>query len=410
MAGPRQAANLLQVASPIEKAAKLPAGRVPLMAFVADAETETALNESLGQIGFPNATVMRGGLARAVQYLSTERSPAILIVDISGVDMPVTLVNELAEVCEPGVSVVAIGRQNDVGLYRDLMQAGLTEYIVKPVTPQLLGKALSTRSGPGEVSPINQKLATVVAFIGARGGVGTTTLAVNLAWYLANRQNRRVAVLDLDVQNGDCALELNLKPTPGLREALTNPVRVDAVFLDRAMAVQGERLFVLSSEEPLRDDIQFSAEAVETLIGLLRTQVHYVVVDVPRIPAAAYRQALALADVRIIVADQTVHAVRDAVRLRTMLGEGEIGHRNLIVVNRAGEGGRRAVTVDEMNNVLEIRPKSVIPYQPKLFAKAMNTAQMAVAERGEFADAIVALAGEISGRRSERRGWWRFGK
>lgn len=410
MAGSQQAPNLLQVASPIERAARVPAGRVPLMAFVADAETEAAVRDGLSQLGVSGAEVSRGGIARAVQYLGTERSPAVLIVDITGVDLPVSLVNQLAEVCEPGVTVLAIGQQNDVGLYRDLMQAGLTDYIVKPVTPQLLAKALSSKPGGEDGVPINQKLGKVVAFIGARGGVGTTTLAVNLAWYLANRQNRRVGILDLDMQNGDCALELGLKPTPGLREALTNPFRVDSVFLERAMAIQGERLFVLSSEEPLRDQIDFTAEAVDSLVGVLRTQFHYVIVDVPRIAIAPYRHALDTAELRVIVADQTLHAVRDAVRLRAALGQSEAGHRDLVVINRGGEGGRHAVTVDEMSNVLEVRPRTVIPYQPKLFAKSAGAGRVAVEERGEFADAIAALANEISGRPAERRGWWRFSK
>ena len=146
----------------------------------------------------------------------------------------------------------------------------------------------------------------MVAFVGARGGVGTTTLAVNLAWHLANRQSRRVALVDLDLQNGDCALALNIKPTPGLREALVNPTRIDNTLLERVMTPVGERLFVLSSEEPLRDDLEFTAEAVDTLVAALREQFHYVVIDVPRIPATPYRRALDTADFRIIVGDQTL--------------------------------------------------------------------------------------------------------
>ena len=243
----------------------------------------------------------------------------------------------------------------------------------------------------------------MVAAIGARGGVGTTTLAINLAWYLANRQNRRVLLLDLDLQNGDCALSLNLAPTPGLREALTNPLRVDRVFLERAVAVHGERLFVLSGEEPLRADTEFKAEAVETLIEALRTQFHYVIVDVPRVPAAPYRRALDVADIRIIVADQTLRSVRDTVRLRDALGQGEGAHCNLLVVNRSGEGGRRALTLEEMSRV-KVSPNIVIPFRPKLFTAS------GLACRGPIAAAIAALAAEISGRMPERMPWWRFAR
>jgi len=299
--------------------------------------------------------------------------------------------------------VIAIGDRNDIGLYRDLVQAGVSEYIVKPVTPQLLAKALSPKPVAAESSPISRKLGKVVAVVGARGGVGTTTLAINLAWYLTNRQKRRTLLLDLDLQNGDCAFALNIRPTTGLREALTNPLRIDSVFLERAMVVHAERLFVLSAEEPLRADVEFSVEAVETLIGVLRTHFHYIIADAPRVPSAYYWRALDIADIRVIVADQTLRSVRDTVRLRTALDEGNAGHRNLLVVNRSGEGGSHAITLEEMAKV-ELRPKIVIPFRPKLFTAT------GLALRGGFTEAVAALATEIAGRMPQRSAWWRFAR
>jgi pilus assembly protein CpaE len=283
-----------------------------------------------------------------------------LIVDISGVELPAARIQELAEVCEPGVTVIAIGDHNDVALYRDLIQAGVHDYIVKPVAPQALAEALELRPGQAG-APISHRLAKLVAFVGARGGVGTTTLAVNLAWYLANRQNRRVALLDLNLQRGDCVLALNVTPTAGLREALTNPSRLDLVFLERVMAVQGERLFVLSAEEPFDHEVQFTAEAVDKLIGLLRTQFHYVVVDVPDVIAAAHRRVLDIANLRVVVADRTLRSVRDTARLRLTLGEGDLQHRNLLVINRNGEGGRHAVKLHEMRGIVEMERDASSP-------------------------------------------------
>jgi pilus assembly protein CpaE len=410
MATSQQRNNVLQIPALLEKTAKLPAGRMPLMAFVSDGETEGVLHECLAQLPAMQHLVMRGGIMRALQYLAGERSPTILFVDISGVELALARIHELADICEPGVTVIAIGEHNDVELYRDLMEAGVTDYVVKPVTRQRLAKALAAKTGAGETAPISQRLGKVVAFIGARGGVGTTTLATNLAWYLAHETKRRVGLVDLDLHNGDCALTLNIKPTPGLREALVNPFRVDPVFLERTMAVQGERLFVLSCEEPLRDHLQFNADAPARLVSVLRTQMHCVILDVPRIPAEPYRRALDLADFRVIVADQTLHAVRDAARLRALLGERIAEHLNLLVVNRAGEGGTHAVTLKEMQEVIGIRPRTVIPFQPKLFARAASGTGIAATGHGAFTGALAALAGEIFGRSSERRAWWRLRK
>jgi pilus assembly protein CpaE len=319
--------------------------------------------------------------------------------------MPVSRIHELADRCEPAVTVIAIGTRNDIGLYRDLVQAGVTEYIVKPVTAQLLRKALAPESREAHPAPISRKLGTLVAVTGARGGVGATTLAANLAWHLAHRQNRRVALVDFDLQNGDCALCLNLASGPGLREALTNPARIDRVFLERAMAHLGDRLFVLSSEEPLGEDLAFAPDAVRMLIGALQTEFHYVIADVPRLHSAPYRFLLASAARRVIVADQTLRSVRDTARLSAALGEND-PFRNLLVINRAGEGGRHAVRLPEIEKFGTLRPKIVVPFLPALFAARLERGQVAAARRGKFAQALGALSFEISGRMPPRRRWF----
>ena len=389
----------LQTPGPIEKPVTQPAGRVQLMAFVLDGQSEASLSSYLAQLSI-SGTIRRGGLAGAIRYLGGERSPESIIVDISGAEMPASQIHELAELCEPGVTVIAIGDRNDIGLYRDLVQAGVSHYIVKPMTAQLLAKALI--GAPGlEGSPISRKLGKVVAVIGSRGGVGTTTLAIHLALHLANQQSRRVMLLDLDLHTGDCALALSLKPTPGLREALANPLRIDSVFLDRTMAIHGKRLFVLSAEEPLRVDAEFSAGAVDKLVGVLRTQFHYIIADVPRLPGSAYWQALDTADLRIIVADQTLRSVRDTVRLREAFNAGHAEHSNILVVNRSGEGGRRAMTLAEMTKV-KLQPNFVIPFRPKLFTAPGPL------RCGALTEVVAALAGEISGRAIGRKRWWSF--
>jgi pilus assembly protein CpaE len=391
----------LHTPAPIKQTVRAVSGRTRVMAFVANKESKASLRACLSQLSFPNTTVKSGGIARAIQHLASERSPENIIVDISGTDMPASRVHDLAQVCEPGVTVIAIGDRNDVGLYRDLVEAGVSEYIVKPVTPQLLAKALSPQRATTDESSISRKLGKMVAFVGARGGVGTTTLAINLAWHLANREKRRILLLDLDLQSGDCALALNLRHTPGLREALVNPLRIDTVFLERAMATHGERLFVLSAEEPLRDDVEFRTEAVATLVEVLRRQFHYIIVDVPRFPGVAYWTSLDMADIRIIVADQTLRSVRDTVRLRAALDEGNPTHCNLLVINRSGEGGCYALTLKEMAKV-DLHPRIIIPFRPKLFTTA------GLARRSRFTEAVAALATEITGRTPDRTPWCRL--
>jgi len=398
--------RLLTAAAAIEAMPKLAAGRLPLMAFV-DAETERVLQESSVLLG--RSAIMRGGIAKAIDYLNEQRSPHVLLVDISGVDLPLSQIHILADVCEPGTRVIAIGDHNDVGLYRDLQEAGVSNYIVKPLTRELLTKAITPKSNSGDMGRAALKLGKMVSFVGARGGVGTTTLAANLAWHLANRQSRRVALVDLDLQNGGCGLLFNINPTPGLRDALANPLRLDSLLLDRIMTQVGERLFVLSGEEPLHENVQFTVSAVDTLFSVLRSQFHYVIVDVPRLPLPPYRRALEIADRRVIVVDQTMHSMRDAVRLKRMFGDTgaaeQAEHRSMFVVNRVGETGHHGLSLKEVNNVLQVKPTSLIPFLPSLVTPAAHHATIAASKRGKFANAVGTLALELSGR-NKRRGWW----
>jgi pilus assembly protein CpaE len=398
----------LRVTTAVESAVpmlRIAAGRLPVIAFV-DADTERLLQDASVLPG--RNQVIRGGIDKAIEYLSEQRSPNLLLVDISGVELPLSKVQMLADVCEPGTNVIAIGDRNDVALYRDLQDAGVSNYVVKPLTRELLTKALApkTNGSGSDMGRAPMKLGKMVAFIGARGGVGTTTLAANLAWYLANRQSRRVALVDLDIQQGDCTLLFNAPTTPGLRDALANPLRVDPLLLERIMTQHGERLFILGGEEPINDHVQFTPDAIDMLFTVLRSQFHYVIVDVPRIPTPAYRRALEIADRRIIVVDQTMRSMRDATRLKRMLGDE--ADRSIFVVNRVGEAGNYGLSLKEIGDTLQAKPTSTVPFLPSLVTPAAHHATIAANRRSKFANGIGELALEISGR-ARRRRWfsWR---
>lgn len=394
-------AEILRTATAIEPVLRIAAGRLPVMAFV-DADTERLLQDASVLPG--RNQIARGGITKAIEYLSEQRSPHLLLVDISGVDLPLSQIQVLADVCEPGTNVIAIGDRDEVALYRDLQDAGVSNYIVKPLTRELLTKALAPKTNSGDMgrAATALKLGKMVSFIGARGGVGTTTMAANLAWHLANHQSRRVALVDLDLQQGDCPFLFNVNTTPGLRDALANPLRLDPLLLDRIMTKHGERLFILGSEEPIQDHVQFTSAAVEALFSVLRSQFHYVIVDVPRIPLPAYRRALEIADRRVIVVDQTMRSMRDAVRLKKAFGDTPGTEQPIFVLNRGGEAGSHGLSQKEIISVLQAKPTSTIPFLPKLVTPAAHHASVAARHR-KLGNAIGALAMEISGRTRRRR-------
>jgi pilus assembly protein CpaE len=397
----------LRATTPIEPVLRIAAGRLPVIAFV-DVDTERLLRDTSVLPG--RNQIIRGGILKAIGYLSEHRSPNLLLVDVSGVELPLSQVQILADVCEPGTTVIAIGDRNDVALYRDLQEAGVSDYLVKPVTRELLSRAFApktTNGSGGEMGRATVKLGKLVSFIGARGGVGTTTVAANLAWHLANRQSRRVALVDLDLQHGDCNLLFDVETTPGLKDALANPLRLDPLLLERIMTRHGERLFVLGGEEPIQEHVQFTPTAVDVLFNVLRSQFHYVIADVPRIPIPAYRRAFEIADRRVIVIDQTMRSMRDGVRLKRAFGDTPGAERPIFVLNREGEAGTYGLSEKEIVGVLQTTPTTTIPFLPKLVTPAAHHATIAANQRN-FGHAVGELASEISGRARKRR-WWSRG-
>ena len=394
--------------SPAEPARSGGVTRERFTAFLADEASEQVVRQSIQEMALPNSSVHRGNMAKVIAHLQSVRSPNALMVDVSGSELPVTEIHKLAEVCEPGVSVVVVGDRNDVGLYRNLIRAGVGDYIVKPLTKSLVQNVL-TQQLEGNVISVgagglaSQKLGSVVGVLGSRGGVGTTTIATNLAWFLANNETRRVALLDLDVHYGDCALMLNLKIVGGLREVLENPSRIDELYLERAMVMSGKRLYVLAAEERLDVAVRIDPGALPALFEPLRKQYHYVVVDVPHYSAELIQQVMDAASIRVVVADQTAHSIRDAVRLRRFYDAPQPSQRNIIVVNRVGELGKGDINLKLLADTLGLPVDVTVPYHPKSIIAAANAGNAVVAEKGPVTSAIEEIANEMIGRREVKR-------
>ena len=204
--------------------------REPFAAFLTDDATIKTLNPVASELGWSTERIQSGGIANAVRSLSVLTSPEFLIVDLSESSDARADINALAEVCEPGTVALAVGKENDVGLYRDLINSGIQDYMVKPVTSEVLRESISAAQaalqGPAAMDEIQPQAHKVVAIIGARGGVGASTIATSTAWILAHELDRHVAELDLDIHFGTSALTFDLEPGRGLCDALENPGRV----------------------------------------------------------------------------------------------------------------------------------------------------------------------------------------
>jgi pilus assembly protein CpaE len=366
-------------------------------AFVQDDSSRQVVDQVIGELAIPNASVHKGGIREATRLLGEQRSPRLLVVDISGVELPLSAVNELAEVCEPGVTVIALGDRNDVGLFRDLINNGVSDYLVKPIAPALMQKSLLNVVDGATQGRQNDRRGRLVAVAGARGGVGATMLATGISWTIANRRRRRVALVDLDLQFGTVALALDLEPSPGLREALEHPGRIDALFIDRAMIKHSDTLYVLSGEESLGDPVAADTSSLDILLKELRGKFHYVVVDVPRQVSPATQYVAQNATNLVLVTDLSLAGMRDTLRQLAMLPTTNAACQVTVVANRVGEYREGEIARKEFEAAVGRAVDFLIPFDAKSVAAATNVGRPVVEGRGRVAEAIQLVTERVAG-------------
>lgn len=371
----------------------------PLTAFVADAGTREAVQAAIGD-RWPNATIHEGGLGGALGMLSQDPSPPLLVVDIAGTDAPDAGLRSLFALCDPATRVIAIGTVNDIGFYRRLVGLGVADYIVKPIEAKALIAAIDGAKRPRPVlKPVEEeRKRNIVTVLGARGGVGASTVAVNLAWIMAHELKRSCAIVDLDLQFGTVALQLDLEPSHGLREALENPDRIDSLFIASAMASESENLHVLSAEEPFDERVRFSADSCAQLIEALPDQLTDIVVDLPVRSAVETPAVLESADKLVLVSDLSLVGMRDLVRLGRLCRDANATAEIVAVLNRTGMARKGEIPKAEFARGTEIPLRHTVPFNPTLAANAANGGKPfpTVAGRSPTVRALRALTAEVA--------------
>ena len=370
--------------------------RAAVLAFATDAETEAVLRDALAGELSDGADVRRGGLEEAAKTLRRIASPHVLLVDISGSAQPLTALGELSQLVEPDVRVLAIGDREDLSLYRGLTHGlGVLEYLFKPLTKEMV----ALHFGPviAKQNPGARLLrgGRVISVTGVHGGVGATTIAANLAWYLAERANRHTLLLDGDLYGGAAAMLLSVKPRPGLRVALENPGRVDDLFIDRTAQAVGERLHVLSGEGRLPDAPPIAPGALTGLLEILRRRYKFLVADAALPGSRIGRELVDLSHQRILITDASVAGARDVLRYLAIpqpaqAGGSALPSGALIVLNMAGLRG--SLGLAQFEQAIGRKPDLVIPDLKGALREAANLGEPAASRSRAFCSAIASLA------------------
>lgn len=372
--------------------------RDPFLAFVTDDASEAVVREIAESLLLPDDLVRRGSMEQARIFLERMHSPRLLIVDIDGSADPIEEVVKLADVCELGTRFIALGSDNDVTLFRDLLSMGAADYLVKPIDRDVLLRSINSLQDANAGLATMGRTGKVISFIGARGGSGTTTLVANCGRAISQSSKRKVAMVDLDLHFGNLGLSMGANVHEGLADALQQSDRIDSLFLERVMSPCGDRLFVIGGEENL-SRAMFSSDplAVDTLMSELRSIFHFVLIDIPRaLTDIAYR-AIQLSSVVVIASDLSLAGMRDAVRLVKFVRENNPGAQIIMIVNRIGENPKAEIPFTEFEKGLGRKVDYKINFEPNALLNAANLGRPLIETGGPAARVIDQLAERLAG-------------
>ncbi|MEA3027245.1 MAG: pilus assembly protein CpaE, partial [Alphaproteobacteria bacterium] len=310
-----------------------PAPRVSIQAFCETVETAAAI-QSAGEdrrLGKAHVKIQMGGIAAAIEAYRGSPTPNVIMLESDGRgDGILSGLDALAEFCDAGTRVVVVGRTNDVTLYRELIRRGVSDYIISPVgTIDVVRSVCGLFSAP-DAKPVGR----VVAVVGAKGGVGASTIAHNIAWSVARDLALDSVVTDLDLAFGTAGLDYNQDPPQGIADAVFSPDRVDTAFIDRLLSKCTDHLSLLAAPATLERAYDFGPEAFDSIFDALRTTMPCIVLDVPHQWNAWTQRTLVNADDILIVAAPDLANLRNAKNLFDYLRAARINdHRPSYCLN-----------------------------------------------------------------------------
>ena len=382
-----------------------PAPRVSVQAFCETVETAAAV-QAAGEdrrLAKAHVKIQMGGMIAAVEAYRSSATPNVIVIEaehraediLGGLD-------QLAEVCDAGTRVVVIGRVNDVTLYRDLTRRGVSDYLIAPVgTIDVVRSICGLYSAP-DAKPVGR----IVAVVGAKGGVGASTIAHNIAYSIGRDLSVDSVVADLDLAFGTAGLDYNQDPPQGIADAVFSPDRIDTGFVDRLLSKCTDHLSLLAAPATLERVYDFGADAFDSILDTLRSSVPCTVLDVPHQWAGWTRRLLVSADDILVVAAPDLANLRNAKNMVDLLRAARPNdHRPYYCLNQVGVPKRPEIAPADFAKALEDPPLAAIPFEPQLFGTAANNGQMIaeVSSGHKTAEMVRQLAQVLTGRAEAKR-------
>src|ERR1700689_1858120 len=382
-----------------------PAPRISVQAFCETVETAAAV-QAAGEdrrMAKAHVRMQMGGLVAAVEAYQNAPTPNVIILESEDRNEDILRgLDQLAPVCDAQTRVVIIGRMNDVALYRELVRRGVSDYLIAPVSALQVVRSVCGLFSAPDAKPVGR----VIAIVGAKGGVGASTIAHNVAFSIARDLMLDSVVTDLDLAFGTAGLDFNQDPPQGIAEAVFSPDRIDTAFVDRLLAKCTDHLNLLAAPATLDRVYDFGADAFEAIFDSLRATVPCIVLDVPHQWTGWTKQTLVSADDILIVAAPDLANLRNTKNLYDFLKAARPNdQRPLYCLNQVGVPKRPEIKAADFAKALEENPIATIPFEPQVFGAAANNGQMIaeISSNHRTAELFLQLAQQLTGRMEPKK-------
>lgn len=376
-----------------------PVPRISIHAFCETSQISGLLEQAAAdrRLAKTHVTIHMGGLPKAIDHFQSAATPNLIIIEaLEGGPALFGQLGELSQVCDPSTKVIIIGRINDIALYRELVRQGVSEYIVKPRTPLQVIKSIAALYTDPSAPPIGK----TICFVGARGGVGSSTIAHNVAWCVAEEHGSDTVILDLDLPFGTASLDFEQDPTSGLIEALTSPERLDDVLLDRLLQKHTEHLSLFTAPNLLDRDYDLDERAFETVVDVVRGAAPTIIIDMPHIWTAWSKRLLQTADEIVITACPDLASFRNTKNLVDVVAGARPNDNPPKLVLNQFDAKVSSVQSEQFVEHVGLTPSIIIGWEPQLFHTAATNAApiLQVAAKSKTSAQIRELAGLVLGR------------
>jgi pilus assembly protein CpaE len=377
-----------------------PAPRVSVQAFCETVETAASI-QAAGEdrrLAKAHLRIQMGGLTAAVEAYQTSPTPNVIMLESeNGHEEILEGLDQLANYCDAGTRLIVIGQMNDVTLYRELVKRGVSDYMISPVDTLQVVRAVCGLFSAPDAKPVGR----IIAVVGAKGGVGASTVAHNVAFSISHDLALDAVVTDLDLAFGTAGLDFNQDPPQGIAEAVFSPDRIDTAFVDRLLAKCTDHLSLLAAPATLDRVYDFGADAFDSIFDSLRVTVPCVVLDVPHQWTGWSKQALSSADDILIVASPDLANLRNAKNIYDFLKAARPNDRlPRYCLNQVGVPKRPEIKTADFAKALEDQPVAIIPFEPQIFGAAANNGQMIaeISSGHRTAETFRQLAQQLTGR------------